>query len=53
MGKHVQEYPTKKPSNFTQKTFNNFKRKEKKTATVMREGGRPYFTMKNIVGNCI
>jgi hypothetical protein len=43
-GKHVQEYPTKKPSNFPQKTFNKFKRKNKKTATVMREGGKPSCT---------
>jgi hypothetical protein len=39
-GKHVQEYPTKKPSNFPQKTFKKFKRKDKKTATVTREGGK-------------
>jgi hypothetical protein len=39
-GKHVQEDPTKKPSNFPQKTFNKFKRKDKKTATVTREGGK-------------
>ena len=44
MGKHVQEDPTKKPSNFPQKTFNNFKRKDKKTTTVMREGGKQYCT---------
>jgi hypothetical protein len=44
MGKHVQEDPTKKPSNFPHKTFNNFKRKDKKTATVTREGGKPSFT---------
>jgi hypothetical protein len=43
-GKHVQEDPTKKPSNFPQKTFNKFKMKDKKTATVTREGGKPSFT---------
>jgi hypothetical protein len=36
-GEHVQEYPTKKPSNLPHKPFKKFKRKEKKTATVMRE----------------
>jgi hypothetical protein len=40
-GKHVQEDPTKKPSNFPQKKFKKFKRKDKKTATVIREGGKP------------
>ena len=44
MGKHVQEYPTKKPSNFPQNTFKKFKRKDKKIATVMREGGKPSCT---------
>jgi hypothetical protein len=43
-GKHVQEDPTKKPSNFPQKTFKKFKRNDKNTATVTREGGKPYFT---------
>jgi hypothetical protein len=43
-GKHVQEDPTKKPSNFPQKTFKKFKRKDKKTATVTREGGKPSCT---------
>jgi hypothetical protein len=43
-GKHVQEDPTKKPSNFPQKTFNKFKRKDKNISTVMREGGKPSFT---------
>jgi hypothetical protein len=43
-GKHVQEHPTKKPSNFPQKTFKKFKRKDKKTATVTREGGKQYST---------
>jgi hypothetical protein len=42
--KHVQEYPTKKPSNFPQKTFKKFKRKDKKIATVTREGGKPSCT---------
>jgi hypothetical protein len=39
-GKHFQEHPTKKPSNFPQNAFKKFKRKDKKTATVMREGGK-------------
>jgi hypothetical protein len=59
-GKHVQEDPTKKPSNFPQNTFKKFKRKENKTATVSREGenhlaliARRAVMMKNIVGNCI
>ena len=34
--KHVQEDPTKKPFNFPQKTYKKFKRRDKKTATVMR-----------------
>jgi hypothetical protein len=38
-GKHVQEDPTKKPSNLPHKNFKKFKRKDKKTATVTREGG--------------
>jgi hypothetical protein len=38
IGKHVQEDHKKKPSKFPQNTFNNFKRKDEKTATVMREG---------------
>jgi hypothetical protein len=41
-GKHVQEDPAKKPSNIPHKTFKKFKRKDKKTATVTREGGNPY-----------
>jgi hypothetical protein len=36
-GKHVQEDPTKKPSNLPHKHFRNFKRKDKKTSTVKRE----------------
>jgi hypothetical protein len=40
-GKHVQEDPTQKPSNIPHKTFKKFKRKDKKTATVTREGGNP------------
>jgi hypothetical protein len=40
MGKHVQEDPTKKPYNLPHKTFKKFKRKDKKTTTVMREGGK-------------
>jgi hypothetical protein len=43
-GKHVQEDCTKKPSNFPQKNFNKFKRKDKKTAIVTREGGKPSCT---------
>jgi hypothetical protein len=43
-GKHVQEHPMKKPSNFPHKTFKKFKRKDKKTATVTREGGKPSCT---------
>jgi hypothetical protein len=43
-GKHVQEDPMKKPSNFPHKTFKKFKRKDKKTATVSREGGKPSCT---------
>jgi hypothetical protein len=35
---------TKKPSNFPQKTFKKFKRKDKKTATVTREGGKPSYS---------
>ena len=37
MGNHVQEDPTKKPSNLPHKPFNKFKRKDKKTAMVKRE----------------
>jgi hypothetical protein len=36
-GKHVQEDPTKKPSNLPHNTFKKFKRKDKKTNTVKRE----------------
>jgi hypothetical protein len=36
-GKHVQEYPTKKPSNIPHKTFKKFKRKEKKASIVTGE----------------
>ena len=43
-GNHVQEDPTKKPSNLPHKPFKKFKRKDKKTATVMREGGKPSCT---------
>jgi hypothetical protein len=34
----------KKPSNFPQKTFNKFKRKEKNIDIVTREGGKPSCT---------
>jgi hypothetical protein len=44
MLEHVQEDPTKKPSNFPHKTFKKFKRKDKKTTTVTREGGNPSCT---------
>jgi hypothetical protein len=43
-GKNVQEDPTKKPSNLPHKNFKKFKRKDKKTAKVTREGGKPSFT---------
>jgi hypothetical protein len=44
-GKHVQEDPTMKPSNFPHKQFKGrFKRKDKQIATVKREEGKPYFT---------
>jgi hypothetical protein len=43
-GNHVQEDPMKKPSNFPHKTFKKFKRKDKKTTTVTREGGKPSCT---------
>jgi hypothetical protein len=41
-GKHVQEDRMKKPSSFPHKTFKKLKRKDKKTATVTREGGKSY-----------
>jgi hypothetical protein len=44
MGKHVQEGPTKKPSNLPHKQFKKFKRKEKKTTAIKREEGKPYCT---------
>jgi hypothetical protein len=44
MGKHVQEDLTNKPSNLPHKPFKKFKRKDKKTTTVMREGGNPSCT---------
>jgi hypothetical protein len=43
-GKHVQEDPTKKPSNLPHKPFKKFKRKDKNTATVKREEGNPSCT---------
>jgi hypothetical protein len=43
-GKHVQEDPTKKPSNLPHKQFKKFKRKDKNTAIVKREEGKPSCT---------
>jgi hypothetical protein len=43
-GKHVHEDPTKKPYNFPHNPFKKFKRKDKKTATVKREEGKPSCT---------
>ena len=43
-GKHVQEDPMEKPSNFPHNPFNKFKMKENKTATVKREEGKPSCT---------
>jgi hypothetical protein len=43
-GKHFQEDPTKKLSNFPHKTFKKFKRNDKKTTTMTREGGKPSCT---------
>jgi hypothetical protein len=43
-GKHVQEEPTKKPSNLPHNPFKTFKRKDKNTATVKREEGNPSCT---------
>jgi hypothetical protein len=43
-GTHVQEDPTKKPSNLPHNPFNKFKRKDKKTATIKREEGKLSFT---------
>jgi hypothetical protein len=43
-GKHVQEDPTKKPSNLPHKHFKKFKRKDKKTVTLKREEGKPSCT---------
>jgi hypothetical protein len=60
MGKHVQEDPTKKPSNLPHKQFKIFKMKVKKIATVNKEEGktsciiaRRMVMMMNIVGNYI
>jgi hypothetical protein len=43
-GKHVQEDPMKKTSILPHKNFKKFKRKDKKTATMTREGGKPSCT---------
>jgi hypothetical protein len=43
-GKHVQEDPTKKPSNLPHNPFKKFKRKDKKIAMVKREEGKPSCT---------
>jgi hypothetical protein len=43
-GKHVQEDPTKKPSNLPHKQFKKFKRRDKKITTIKREEGKPSFT---------
>jgi hypothetical protein len=50
-GKHVQEYPTKKHSNLPPKPFKKFKRKDKNTAIVTREGGNPPCTHCNKSGH--
>jgi hypothetical protein len=39
MGKHVQEDPTKKPSDLPQKTFKKFKRKYKNVDIMVAVGG--------------
>ena len=59
-GKHVQEDTTKKPSNFSQKNFKKFKRKDirplqqrEKEENHLALIARRVVTMKNIVGNCI
>jgi hypothetical protein len=51
MGKHVQKDSTKKPSNLPHKSFKKFKRKDKKTAIVTREGGNPTCTHCNKSGH--
>jgi hypothetical protein len=43
-GKHIQEHPTKKPSNLPHKKFKKFKMMDKKTATIKKEEGNPSFT---------
>jgi hypothetical protein len=50
-GKHVQEDPTKKPYNLPHKPFKKFKRKDKKTSTMMREGGNPSYTHCKKIGH--
>jgi hypothetical protein len=50
-GKHIQEDPTKKPSNLPHKTFKKFKMKEKNTTTMTREGGNPSCTHFNKIGH--
>jgi hypothetical protein len=49
--KHVQENSTKKPSNLPHKPFKKFKRKDNKTATVTREGGKPSCTHCKKIGH--
>jgi hypothetical protein len=51
MGKHVQEDPPKKPSNLPHKPFKKFKRKDKKTTIVMREGAKPSCTHCKKIGH--
>jgi len=43
-GNHVQEDPTKKPTNLPQFFFKKFKRKDEKTTTIKREEGNPSCT---------
>jgi hypothetical protein len=43
-GRDVQEDPMKKPLSLPHKYFKKFKKKDKKTTTIMREGGTPSCT---------